>query len=55
MWSVNNPPDVLEATEPMEAIGEIINMDIEEDYATELYDMTLEEAADSLYVYYKLV
>jgi len=49
MWSVDDPPDELLATDPLEAICDLIEMDIDEDYALELYDMTLQEAADSLY------
>ena len=49
MWSVDDPPDELLATDPLEAICDLIDMDIDEDYAMELYDMTLEEAADSLH------
>ncbi|MBX3056014.1 MAG: hypothetical protein KF770_06030 [Anaerolineae bacterium] len=51
MWSVDDPPDQLLATDPLEAICDLIDMDIDEDYALELYDMTLQEAADSLYDY----
>ena len=49
MWSVDDPPDELLATDPLEAICDLIDMDIDEYYAMELYDMTLQEAADSLY------
>ncbi|MBK9050047.1 MAG: hypothetical protein IPL78_03720 [Chloroflexi bacterium] len=48
MWSVDDPPDVLEGSEPLEAICDLIDMDIDEEYAVELYDMTLQEAAASL-------
>ena len=51
MWSVNDPPDVLLDTAPLDAICDLIDMDIDEDYAVELYDMTLQEAAESLYDY----
>lgn len=51
MWSVNDPPDVLLDTNPLEAICDLIDMDIDEDYAMELYDMTLQEAAESLYAF----
>jgi len=51
MWSVDDPPDELLATDPLEAIRDLIDMDIDEDYAMELYDMTLEEAADSLHTF----
>ena len=49
MWSVDDPPDTLLATDPLEAICDLIDKDIDEDYAMELYDMTLQEAAESLY------
>lgn len=49
MWSGDDPPDTLLATDPLEAICDLIDMDIDEDYAMDLYDMTLQEAADSLY------
>lgn len=50
MWP-GYPPDTLTDTDPLEAICDLINMDIDEDYAGELFDMTLEEAAESLYLY----
>lgn len=49
MWSIDDPPDVLLDTGPLEAICDLIGMDIDEEYAMELYDMTLQEAADSLH------
>jgi hypothetical protein len=49
IWSLDDPPDELLYTDPLEAICDLIEMDIDEDYAMELYDMTLEEAADSLH------
>jgi hypothetical protein len=48
MWPIDDPPDELMTTEPLEAICDLIGMDIDEEYAVELYDMTLQEAADSL-------
>ncbi len=51
MWSVDDPPDVLVATDPLEAICDLIDMDIDEEYAVELYDMTLQEAAESLHTF----
>ena len=53
LWSTDNPPDILEDTEPLEAICHTINKDIDEDYAVELYDITLKEAAMSLYNFLK--
>ena len=49
MWAVDDPPDVLLCTDPLDAICDLIDMDIDEDYAMELYDMTLQEAAASLH------
>ncbi len=53
MWSTDDPPDILEDTEPLEAICNMIDKNIDEDYAVELYDMTLKEAAVSLYAFLK--
>jgi hypothetical protein len=49
MWSINDPPDQLEATDPLDAICDLIEINIDEEYAVKLYDMTLKEAAESLY------
>jgi hypothetical protein len=51
MWSTDDPPDVLETTDELEAICDLIDMDIDEDYALELYEMTLKEASDSLHTF----
>ena len=53
LWSTDDPPDILEGTEQLEKICEMINKNVEEDYAVELYDMTLKEAAASLYLFHK--
>ena len=45
MWSTNNPPDVIERTEPFCDIEKAFGICIDDDNAIELYDMTLEEAA----------
>ncbi|MBK9050050.1 MAG: hypothetical protein IPL78_03735 [Chloroflexi bacterium] len=39
---------MLEGSEPLEAVCDLIDMDIDEEYAAELYEMTLQEAAASL-------
>jgi hypothetical protein len=49
MWSIDDPPDELLATDPLEAVCDLIGIDIDEDYAMNLYDMTLQEAVDSLF------
>ena len=43
MWSTNDPPDVLEDTEPLLDIEEAFDISIDEDAAIELYDMTLDQ------------
>ena len=44
MWSTNNPPDVIEGTEPFCDIEKAFDVQINVDDALELYDMTLIEA-----------
>jgi len=44
MWSTNDPPEVIEGTDPFDDIETAFNITIDEDRALELYDMTLEEA-----------
>jgi len=44
MWSTNNPPDVIEGTEPFCDIEKAFDVQINDDDALELYDMTLTEA-----------
>ena len=44
MWSTNNPPEVIEGTEPICDIEEAFGIQINDDAALELYDMTLKEA-----------
>lgn len=53
MWSTDDPPDILECTEPLDDICNMINKNIDEDYAVELYDMTLKEAAISPDIFLK--
>ena len=45
LWSIKNPPDVLEATKPLNAIEDEFNLSFTEDEAYELYDMEIEDAA----------
>ena len=45
MWSTNDPPDVIEDTEPFDDIQAAFNIIIDEDDALDLYDMYLEEAS----------
>ncbi len=44
MWSTNDPPDIIEGTEPFDDIEMAFDILINEDDALELYDMTLKEA-----------
>ena len=48
MWSTDDPPDVLEDTEPLQDIEEAFDIDLTDD-AYDLYDMTLAEAAKRLF------
>jgi hypothetical protein len=44
MWSIKNPPDVLETTKPIIEFEEVFDIELPEDKAIELYDMNLLEA-----------
>ena len=45
MWSTDDPPDVIEGTEPFCDIEEAFGICIDDDAAADLYDMKLEKAA----------
>lgn len=45
MWSTNDPPDIVDDTEPINDIESAFDIVIDDDDALELYDMSLEEAA----------
>lgn len=45
MWSIDDPPDTIEDTEPILEIEGSFEISIGEDTAMELYDMDLEAAA----------
>ncbi len=45
MWSTDDPPDVIEGTEPFCDIEEAFGICIDDDTAADLYDMKLEKAA----------
>jgi hypothetical protein len=45
MWSTNDPPDLIEGTEPLCDIEEAFGIQITDDEALELYDMNLAQAA----------
>ena len=44
MWSTNDPPDIIEGTEPFNDIEHAFNITIDDDEALNLYDMDLKEA-----------
>ena len=45
MWSTNDPPDIIEGTEPICDIENTFGIEINDDEALELYDMYLDQAA----------
>jgi hypothetical protein len=45
MWSTDDPPDVIEDTDPIFEIEEVFDIFIDEDTALELYDLDLADAA----------
>ena len=49
MWSTDDPPDVIEDTDPFLEIEEIFNIFIDDDIALELYDMELADAARKIF------
>ena len=44
MWSTNDPPDIIEGTEPFCEIEKAFGVEISDDDALILYDMSLREA-----------
>ncbi len=44
MWSTDDPPDVIEETEPLNDIEDTFDIEISDDDALELYEMNLQEA-----------
>ena len=49
MWSTNDPPDIIECTEPLEDIEAAFNITIDdEEDLMELYDMYLKDAAKKI-------
>jgi len=44
MWSTDDPPDIIEDTEPFNDIEIAFNITINDDEALDLYDMDLKEA-----------
>jgi len=45
MWSTNDPPDVIEGSEPICDIEDAFDIEVSDDEALELYDMFLDKAA----------
>ncbi len=48
LWSIKDPPDVLEGTKQLKAIEAEFETEIGEDEAVEMYDMNLQEASEYL-------
>ena len=48
MWSVMNPPDVIEDTPPFHDIEDAFDIEINIDDCYEIYDMELDEAAEKI-------
>lgn len=44
MWSTNNPPDIILDMQPICDIENAFNVEIDENMAMEIYDMTLDKA-----------
>ena len=45
LWSVYDPPDILEDTAPFNELVKAFNFDFSEDEAVEFYDMNISDAA----------
>lgn len=48
MWSITNPPDIIEETPPFNDIEKDFNISIDEDNCLEIYDMDLDEATEKI-------
>ena len=48
MWSTDDPPDVIECTEPFYDLIDEFDLDIDEDEGFILYDMNLKKAAERI-------
>jgi len=48
MWSITNPPDIIEDTPPFHDLEKAFNISINEDDCLELYDMDLNEATEKI-------
>ena len=49
MWSTEDPPDIVERTEPICDIEDAFGIEISDDEALEFYDMNLEQAAQKIF------
>jgi hypothetical protein len=48
MWSLQEPPDIIWDSPPIEAIEKVFDISIDENDALELYDMYLDEAVEKI-------
>jgi len=48
MWSTDDPPDIIEGTEPICDIEDAFGIQISDDEALEIYDMYLDQAAQKI-------
>ena len=48
MWSSDDPPDIIEGTDPICDIEDAFGIEISDDEALELYDMHLNQAAQKI-------
>jgi len=48
MWSVSNPPDIIEGTEPFYDMEKVFEISIDDDECIEIYDMNIEEASTKI-------
>jgi hypothetical protein len=48
MWSITDPPDIIEDTPPFHDIEKAFNISIKEEEYLELYNMNLDEATDKI-------
>lgn len=49
LWSIANPPDILESTAPYYEIVDVLNYGFSEEETAEFYDMDIHEAANYIF------
>ena len=49
LWSISNPPDVLECTAPYYEIVDVFNYEFSEEKSIEFYDMNIKDAATYIF------